>query len=398
MEAGTFTRFRRLLGLLCPLATVFGAPAGQDNSARSIIARGDATSSGRCPAPVAHAAALSGNATIQHPKRTPVAPLSPQLETEYEASARIIVKAMISNQTPDRGQATFTLEDRGRDGWSSSALDQTQIQAKLSRLTGLYPPDNGRTSGFHANVPSRWFAEDWRKEKSDLNYQIIVNPAIDILVGVSGYGPDGWDGGQRPPVAPDIYPIGGNVELSHWSDVAYLMYAELSKIPATDPRKHPGFFYSAPQWIYFPEARASDLTLQALQSSLNSQFEPGLRPRPGVTYPIGTKAYDLMLTSAMVNSATYLLTRHKFRFGPCVVASITVWDSGARAADGTQIPDILLYIQKTDANTNTIIQRNREDDALFNSCGAHRERHYYTSYFPQWSAAGSTPDSPVHVE
>ncbi|GIZ49203.1 hypothetical protein CKM354_001223800 [Cercospora kikuchii] len=398
MEAGALTRARHLLGLLCLLAIVFGAPTGHDDSAGPIIARGNAISSGRCPAKAPSPATVSLNAEIQHPKRTPIAPLSPQLEAEYEASAKMIVDAMISNQTPDRGQATFTLDDRGRDGWSSTAFDQTQIHAKLTRLTNLYPPENGRTSGYHAKVPFRWFGEDWRKENSDLNYQIIVNPAIDILVGVSGYGPDGWDGGQRPPVAPDLYPIGGNAELSHWSDVAYLMYAQLSKIPATDPKKHPGFFYSAPQWIYFPEARASDLTLQALQSSLNSRFESGLRPRPGETFPIGTEAYDLMLTSAMVNSATYFLTRHKFRFGPCVVSSITVWDSGARTADGAQIPDILLYIQSVDVNTNTTIQRNREDDAVFNSCGGHRERQYYTNYFPQWPAAGSTPAFPVHVD
>ncbi|WPB08391.1 uncharacterized protein RHO25_013057 [Cercospora beticola] len=337
MAPKNFPKLRHAFGLLFSALVLLGAPTPQGNASHTTIEQGKSTSGEACLVNFMSAASPGYNATSKAIKRVSLTPLDPQTETANEKAAHALVQCMA-----DAGRAMPQAHIRPHDArtanWHRTELDAKFMDTQLSRLAGLQMPEEGRAFGFHSKGPAGWFGEDWRKQGTPFNYQILANPSKDILVGLSGYGPRRWDGGQGPRVDPDVYTPGQDAETLHWSDVAYLTYAKYSKFEPTDRSGHPGFFYSPPQWIYFPQAQASDRTLQALQSSLNSQFELGLRPKPGLTLPIGTRAYDLLITSPMVGGAVVFLAQHRYRFGPCVISSSQSGTLALRHKTGSRSP------------------------------------------------------------
>ncbi|KAF2209891.1 hypothetical protein CERZMDRAFT_86540 [Cercospora zeae-maydis SCOH1-5] len=361
---------RYTFNLLYLTGSLSSAPTGQGNSSTAIIEQGTSPLLQKgCPTGLPSSATTGYNATVLPVKRMPVPPLRLCLHRPKQSPSGLPVRSFRKWLTRTylllARQISNCISEKEINGLTLSSTKMTSRRKALHLKAWRYPKGASSMTFTHS------FRTDCSAKTGGGEIRLSTIRSWWTQNGTS------WIFFHNPRK---------DVELFHWSDVAYLMYVECSKFAATDPRQHPGFFYPPPQWIYFPEARASDVALRALQSSLNSQYERGLRSKPGVTFPIGSKAYDLMIISPLIYTAVLFLTRHRYRFGPCVISSITVWDSGARTPDGTQIPDILMYMLESDDTTSTMIPRNREDDELYNNCGAHRERHYYTNYFPQWSA------------
>ncbi|KAI5358433.1 hypothetical protein Slin14017_G107160 [Septoria linicola] len=169
--------------------------------------------------------------------------------------------------------------------------------------------------------------------------------------------------------------------------MAYLMYAYAIGVPANGIQIENGHysFVAPPEWVYLPAASASRRTLEVIHTVSGTHANNPLSTKLGITFSIGSRAYNILLGSPMLSNVASFLVDHKYRFGAAAVTSITFWNSYKRTADGTPIPDILIYVQSVDASLVAALKDNSAVDAAWTTCGAPLAEHRYAWKFsPRW--------------
>ena len=106
--------------------------------------------------------------------------------------------------------------------------------------------------------------------------------------------------------------------VADWSDVTFTEYMDGTG------GKHER---AVSPLIYFPRVLPGSEDHVVIETVLENLLQP-LVPKPGITFPIGSWAHKVLLSTDMGQQVAAFLISHKRRFETSTVAAIHIWDSG----------------------------------------------------------------------